>query len=202
MRAGEKKVEERVATIGKDINGWSVAAVFGDRAFFNGDWLLRAAAAKVGIYGNDAVEAMYPLAKHAADGSALDGAKQRYTVAFAKDRYPPVNAFWSITMSDDIRRAETRPTHTPWKKGKLTGQEPPLKLREVLAIRIGQSVPAGAADAEAAASLRIGRQDAKADHASSSACATSSSKSSRSSSPAEILTSPSLIMCSFRSSRV
>ena len=29
--------------------------------FYNGDWLKRAAAAKGGIYGNDAVEAMYPL---------------------------------------------------------------------------------------------------------------------------------------------
>ncbi len=27
---------------------------FGDREFFNGDWLKRAAAAKDGIYGNDA----------------------------------------------------------------------------------------------------------------------------------------------------
>jgi len=31
--------------------------------------MLRAAAAKAGIYSNDAVEAMYPLAKNAADGS-------------------------------------------------------------------------------------------------------------------------------------
>lgn len=100
MRAGAKMVEEKVAAVGKDINGWSVAAVFGDRAFFNGDWLLRAAAAKAGIYGNDAVEAMYPLAKAAADGSPLDGAKHRYTVTFAKDQLPPVNAFWSVTMYD------------------------------------------------------------------------------------------------------
>jgi len=58
----------------------------------------RAAAAKAGIYGNDAVEARYPLAKNAADGSALDGSKHRYTLTFAKDRLPPVNAFWSVTM--------------------------------------------------------------------------------------------------------
>ncbi len=100
MRAGEKKVEEKVATIGKDLNGWNVGAGFGDRAFYNGDWLLRAAAAKAGIYGNDGVEAMYPLAKAAADGSPLDGSKHKYTVTFAKEQYPPVNAFWSITMYD------------------------------------------------------------------------------------------------------
>jgi hypothetical protein len=43
---------------------------------------------------------MYPMAKAAADGSALDGAKHKYTVTFAKDQYPLVNAFWSITMYD------------------------------------------------------------------------------------------------------
>ena len=29
-----------------------------------------------------------------------------------------------------------KPHHTPWNKGKLTGQKPPLKLNEVWAIRI------------------------------------------------------------------
>ncbi len=100
MRAGEKKVEEKVAAIGKDVNGWNVGSAFGDRAFYNGDWLLRAAAAKAGIYGNDAVEAMYPMTKTLADGTPLDGAKHKYTLTFAKDQYPPVNAFWSVTMYD------------------------------------------------------------------------------------------------------
>ena len=68
MKAGEKKVEEKVATVGKDINGWRVASALGDLAFFNGDWLLRAAAAKAGIYGNDAVEAMYPMIRNDANG--------------------------------------------------------------------------------------------------------------------------------------
>jgi len=27
-------------------------------------------------------------------------------------------------------------THTPWNKGKLVGQKPPLKLKEIWAIRI------------------------------------------------------------------
>lgn len=37
-----------------------VWAMLGDSAFFNGDWLKRAAAAKAGLYGNDAAEAKYP----------------------------------------------------------------------------------------------------------------------------------------------
>jgi hypothetical protein len=100
MKEGEKKVEEKVSSMGKDINGWRVSSAFGDREFYKGDWLLRAAAAKAGIYGNDAVEAMYPMAKTLADGSELDASKNKYALTFAKDQYPPVNAFWSVTMYD------------------------------------------------------------------------------------------------------
>src|SRR5262245_163038 len=100
MKGGEKKVEEKVATLGKEINGWRMGSQFADRDYYKGDWLLRAAAAKAGIYGNDAAEAMYPMAKSLADGTELDGAKDKYTLTFAKDQYPPVNAFWSVTMYD------------------------------------------------------------------------------------------------------
>ncbi len=84
----------------KNINGWKVGSLFGDRAFYNGDWLKRAAAAKGGIYGNNAVEAMYPLTKTLADGEVLDGSKHNYTLTFPAGEFPPVNAFWSVTMYD------------------------------------------------------------------------------------------------------
>ena len=100
MKEGDKKVTEKVAALGKSINGWNVSSAFGDRAFYKGDWLLRAAAARAGIYGNDAVEAMYPMTKVLADGTALDGSKHKYTLTFPKDQFPPVNAFWSVTMYD------------------------------------------------------------------------------------------------------
>ena len=61
MKEGEAKVDQYLSSGAKDINGWKIGSLFGDRAFFHGDWLKRAAAAKGGIYGNDAVEAMYPL---------------------------------------------------------------------------------------------------------------------------------------------
>ena len=64
IKEGYEKIEKQRDEIGKDINGWRVGSAFGDRAFYNGDYLLRAAAALAGIYGNDAVEAMYPMAKH------------------------------------------------------------------------------------------------------------------------------------------
>ena len=93
-------IDKAAASIGKNINGWQVGAAQGDRAFYNGNWLLRAAAAKAGIYGNDAVEAMYPMTRVDSAGQPIDTSKHNYTITFPKDGLPPVNAFWSVTMYD------------------------------------------------------------------------------------------------------
>jgi hypothetical protein len=100
MKEGDRKVQEAVANLGKEINGWRVASIPGDYAHYNGDWLKRATAAQAGIYGNDAVEAMYPLTRVDSDGQTLDGSKHNYTLTFPPDQQPPVNSFWSITMYD------------------------------------------------------------------------------------------------------
>jgi hypothetical protein len=105
MKQGERKVDEYLAKAGADMNGWRVASYFGDSTFYNGNWLLRAAGAKGGIYGNDAVEATYPMSRVDSDGRALDGSKHTYTITFAADQLPPVNAFWSVTMYDVARRS-------------------------------------------------------------------------------------------------
>jgi hypothetical protein len=100
MRDGDAKIDKAVANIGKNINGWRVGSILGDRTFFHGDWLLRAAGAKAGIYGNSAVEAVYPVTRTDANGKTLDGSKNNYTLTFAAGQLPPVNAFWSVTMYD------------------------------------------------------------------------------------------------------
>jgi hypothetical protein len=100
MKEGERKVDEAVAKVGTGINGWRVSSLPGDSAHYNGNWLDRAVAAKAGIYGNDAAEAMYPLTKDDGDGQTLDGSKHNYTVTFPRGQLPPVNAFWSLTMYD------------------------------------------------------------------------------------------------------
>jgi hypothetical protein len=100
MKEGVRRVDEAVASVGKAINGWRVGSLPGDSAHYNGDWLKRAAAAKAGIYGNDAAEAMYPLTRIDSDGHTLDGSKSSYTLTFPPGQQPPVNAFWSLTMYD------------------------------------------------------------------------------------------------------
>ena len=100
MKAGLAKVTHAVNGLGKNINDWKISSPFGDRSFFHGDWLLRAAGAKAGIYGNDAIEATYPMTKTLANGEPLDGSKHKYTLTFPAGQLPPVNAFWSVTMYD------------------------------------------------------------------------------------------------------
>jgi hypothetical protein len=101
VKAGEAKIAQAIAGTGKNINGWTLGGLAGgNSAFFHGDWLKRAATAKAGIYANDPVEAAYPLTRIDAAGETLDGSKHNYTLTFPTGQYPPVNAFWSVTMYD------------------------------------------------------------------------------------------------------
>ncbi len=70
---------------------------FGTREKLNGSHIDRMAAAVLGIYGNSKEEAIYPFYFTDAEGKAPNGA-DRYTLRFAQDQLPPVNAFWSLTL--------------------------------------------------------------------------------------------------------
>lgn len=71
--------------------------VFGTREHLKNNYLYRMTAAVLGIFGNTAQEAMYPMYAVDADGNALSGTN-KYTLRFEPGRLPPVNAFWSLTM--------------------------------------------------------------------------------------------------------
>lgn len=71
--------------------------LFGTRAYLKNNYLYRMTAAVLGIYGNSKAEAMYPFYMADSKGEKLDGAN-RYTIRFASNQLPPVNAFWSLTM--------------------------------------------------------------------------------------------------------
>lgn len=97
---GFAKITRQKDEIGTLVNGWHIGSAFGDRSFYKGDFLLRAGAALAGVFGNDAVEATYPMTTHDGEGALLDGSKHSYTLTFAAAAAPPVNAFWSVTMYD------------------------------------------------------------------------------------------------------
>lgn len=86
------------------------AKIFGTREFLRksarenfgheNHYLMRAAAAHVGLYGNSAAEAIYPSYLADSDGQPYDASSNRYTIRFIKGQLPPVKAFWSLTMYD------------------------------------------------------------------------------------------------------
>jgi hypothetical protein len=72
--------------------------LFGTRDFLKNNYLYRMAAAILGIFGNSKAEAMYPLYTLDDTHERLDAAVGRYTLRFVPGQFPPVNAFWSVTM--------------------------------------------------------------------------------------------------------
>lgn len=97
VHAAREGIDAKVRTMGQKINGWGYTDVFGTRAWYGGDYLLRAAGAMAGWGGNDAIEAFYPLAREDEAREPLDGA-YRYQITFTTP--PPAKAFWSVTMYD------------------------------------------------------------------------------------------------------
>ncbi|WP_439544064.1 DUF1254 domain-containing protein [Hyphomicrobium sp.] len=93
MADGQKEIDSLRATL----HG-SSADLFGTREFLENDYVRRAAGTQVGIGANSKEEALYPIYEKDDAGQPLDGSKGRYTVHFAGGQFPPVNAFWSLTM--------------------------------------------------------------------------------------------------------
>jgi len=100
IKNGMARIEKSSVTLGRDVNGWRIGLNGGNRAYFHGDFLRRAAVALAGIYANDEAEALYPITHTDSTGAKLDGAASRYTITFPAGQLPPVNAFWSLTMYD------------------------------------------------------------------------------------------------------
>jgi hypothetical protein len=100
-KSAEEAIKLKIEKMGKLVNGWTVVnSGIGDRAVYDGDFTQRAAVAVAGILANDPAEAVYPITRQDGDGQPLDGAKSNYTLTFPAGAFPPVNAFWSVTMYD------------------------------------------------------------------------------------------------------
>jgi hypothetical protein len=91
MKDGQDAIKAHAAKTTSSADG------FGTRAFLHNNYLERATAAALGIYGNSKEEALYLPVDKDAEGAPLDGAK-RYELRFAPGQLPPVKAFWSLTM--------------------------------------------------------------------------------------------------------
>ena len=110
VKDGFAEVETFVAEETKD--PLSSTKIFGTREFLQKSAqtnygldkpdLLRSVAAHMGLYGNSAAEASYPLYMTDGDGEALDGSSHSYTITFSQGAYPPVKSFWSLSMYDGV----------------------------------------------------------------------------------------------------
>lgn len=94
IEEGEKLIDEKVRNLGTVVNGWSFNLDTGD---YGTDYLLRAAIAKTAHGANSPQEALYPAVFTDDRGEQLTGSRN-YVIHFDKDRIPPVNGFWSISM--------------------------------------------------------------------------------------------------------
>jgi len=64
------------------------------------DYPLRAMGNMLGPGWNRPQDAMYPLSQKDANGDDYNGAEQKYVIHFDKGQFPPVKAFWSLTLYD------------------------------------------------------------------------------------------------------
>lgn len=93
MQDGQKAIDARRTELAGKTD-----TLFGTREYLKNDYIARATGAQVGIGANSRVEALYPIYEKDSTGQKLDGSKHRYILKFAKGHFPPVNAFWSLTM--------------------------------------------------------------------------------------------------------
>lgn len=73
--------------------------LFGTREALHGNYLNRAVAAHVGIYGNSVEEAFYTGTRMDNQAQPLQGGR-RYRLRFAPGQLPPASEFWSLTLYD------------------------------------------------------------------------------------------------------
>ncbi len=97
VSSARAKIAEEAESLGEETNGWRVMNPFGDRDFYDGNYMKRAAATMIGWGGNDQIEAHYPMARSDGDGNPFDG-NGKYQMTL--ETPPPVHAFWSVTMYD------------------------------------------------------------------------------------------------------
>ncbi len=75
----------------------TIAENFGGRDYLSSRYLDRFAGAAVGIYGNSKSEEIDPTYSVDDNNQKLDGSN-RYTLRFVPRKFPPVRAFWSLTL--------------------------------------------------------------------------------------------------------
>jgi hypothetical protein len=104
MADGQREIDQRRAALAGRTD-----TLYGSRELLKGDLVAHATGSQADAGASMRDEALHPLYDTDADGALLDGSRHRYTLHFARDRPPPVNAFWSLSLYalPDQRRVAT-----------------------------------------------------------------------------------------------
>jgi hypothetical protein len=95
---GLKLMQAMYPKMGTKANGWNITTE--GIGVYGNDYLFRAMIAMIGLGANPPEQAIYPVVFTDNDGKPVNG-DNNYVLHFPKDRLPPVEAFWSVTMYDD-----------------------------------------------------------------------------------------------------
>ncbi len=113
IKSGMVDGKKAISQAEKDLESGNVyyKDLFGSREAMKEDYLKRALAAKVDMYGNYYKESTY-LTLNVDDSNQPLMGGNNYTITFAKGELPPVEAFWSLTMYDEngmlVKNSEER----------------------------------------------------------------------------------------------
>ena len=93
----QKLMAWKTPTLARVVNNWSMNT--DTMGVYGNYYLKRAMVAQIGLGANLPEDAIYPFNLADEGGKPLDGAS-KYAIHFAKDKVPPAEAFWSITLYD------------------------------------------------------------------------------------------------------
>ena len=88
-------IEDAYPKVGRIVDNWQIRS--GLVGTYGAAYLRRATNALGGLMANVAEDAAYPKAYTDANGEPLTSGR-KYVMRFEKDEFPPVRAFWSLTM--------------------------------------------------------------------------------------------------------
>jgi hypothetical protein len=94
----QKLIVEQLTRAGTRVGNWQM--ITPPVGTYGTDYVRRAVIAFGGLGANVSEDAIYPTTLTDADGRPYDSGK-KYVVHFAKGQFPPVRAFWSLTMYDE-----------------------------------------------------------------------------------------------------
>jgi len=111
--SAQVKIFDNRFNLGDFENGWIKVNAYGNRDFHGDNYIRRATAGVLGIYGNSIEEAFYPTSFQDKDQTPLDASINNYVIKFSEE--PPVGAFWSVTMYDVQTRSLVENTIDRWR---------------------------------------------------------------------------------------